>query len=138
MNAGTAAMRALVRRARAAIVVLAMMAFAIAGSNAYAQSAGGRSPIDPRFVGVWEAVIPSPQGGVLHMRAQDNADGTFLTTFPGTMLPPIYGLISANNGNWVVMTPTGSDGGTYTFIDANQVTMVGRNGPPVTWHHPGS
>ena len=138
VNARTAAMRAILNRVRAAIVVLAMMVFALFGSNAYAQSAGGRSPIDPRFVGVWEAVIPSPQGGVLHMRAQDNADGTFLTTFPGTMLPPIYGLISANNGSWVVMTPTGSDGGTYTFIDANQVTMVGRNGPPVTWHHPGS
>jgi hypothetical protein len=131
-------MRALVRRARTAIAVLAFIISALSGPSAHAQSGGGRSPIDPRFVGVWEAVIPSPQGGVLHMRAQDNADGTFLTTFPGTMLPPIYGLISANNGNWVVMTPTGSDGGTYTFSDANQVTMVGRNGPPVTWHHPGS
>ena len=82
--------------------------------------------------------MPSPQGGILHMHAQNNADGTFMTTFPGTMLPPVYGMISANNGSWALITPTGSDGGTYTFTSPNQVTMVGRNGPPVTWHRPGN
>jgi hypothetical protein len=89
--------------------------------------------IDRQLVGVWEAVIPTPQGGELHMRSHNDPDGTVVITFPGTTLPPLVGVMSANNGVWASVAATGSDGGSYTFTNPNQVTMAGRLGPPVTW-----
>jgi hypothetical protein len=68
------------------------------------------------------------------MRCYINSDGTFLTMFPGSPLPPLGGTISASNAVYVTLTPISSDGGSYTFTSPDQVTMAGRLGPPVTWH----
>lgn len=91
-------------------------------------------PVDPKLVGVWEAAVPSPQGVVIHMRAQINANGTFQTTFPGSSPVAVLGSYAALHGVWLWMTATGaSDSGSYNFTTPDQVTMIGRYGPPVTW-----
>ena len=48
-------------------------------------------PVDKQLVGVWEAAIPTPQGGEFDMRSQINANGTFSTTFPGSPTSPVFG-----------------------------------------------
>ena len=104
----------------------------IAASSPFQPNAS--QPVDPKLVGVWEAAVPSPQGNVIHMRAQINANGTFKTTFPGSSPVPIFGSYAALHGVWLWMTATGaSDSGSYNFTTPDQVTMIGRYGPPVTW-----
>jgi hypothetical protein len=127
----------LMQRGRRLIVILATAAALVLGisfapAQAQPQTAGA-SPVDKQLDGIWEAVVPAPQGGLIHMRCYINADGTFLTIFPGSALPPIGGTISASNHVYVTLTPIGSDGGSYTFTSPDQVTMAGRLGPPVTW-----
>ncbi|HEY6419832.1 MAG TPA: DUF4189 domain-containing protein [Candidatus Binataceae bacterium] len=109
---------------------------ATGNSSASAQTLGqstSAQAVDQQLIGVWEVAIPSPQGE-FDMRSQINANGTFSTTFPGSPTSPITGSFSASNGVWVYTTATGSDGGSYTFTNPNQVTMAGRLGPPATWH----
>jgi hypothetical protein len=98
---------------------------------------GTPQTVDPRLVGTWEGVVPSPEGGQLHLRFKPRADGTFETSFPGTPLPPVDGLFIANNGTWSMRTLTLNNSGTYLFTTPDQVTFKGLIGPPVTYERVG-